>query len=151
MKNYLKVLPAFIFLFLLTSCSERLGDFTLLSTQNVEIGAKYKKIGTSEGKDQVFVFLVPFGYPNLKNATDEAIRRIGGELMTNAVVEAFNYSFIFGVMGYKVRGDIWKREGMEGKINNDECYELKYVEKKYVLVSMKNNDDRIDVSLIVNE
>jgi len=104
-----KSLVCFIFIvvlvFSITSCSFRLGDFTILSTKNYDAKGQYKNVGRFEGKDTVFVlFGIPFGQPNIENAVDEAIERGNGVFLINAVLEA--KSGIFS-MGYVVTGDVY--------------------------------------------
>ena len=76
MKNIIVLLS--LFAFAVTSfigCSERIGDFTLISTKNVDIGGKYKKLDERyTGEDSRGDILgIPLGMPNLKTAVDNCI------------------------------------------------------------------------------
>ncbi len=92
---------------ILVGCSVRVGDFTLISTKNVEIGGKYTKGARQEAEDKAFSFLFPFGAPNLKTAVDRCIEAGNGELLTNVVI---NYTAPFiGPFGYNIVGDVWTK------------------------------------------
>jgi len=121
--------------FSLTSCSYRLGDFTIVSTKNYNATVKYKMVGRFEGKDSVFFFIVPFGQPNIENAVDEAIEKGKGVYLTNAVLEY--KSGIFSI-GYKVIGDVYA-EVTESDLSdsNVELFELHLVNSKPTLKSEK--------------
>lgn len=99
---------------ILAGCSTRIGDFTTISTKNVEIGGKYVKTGTFEGEDIAWIILIiPTGIPNLKTAVDRCLENGGGELATNAVLSTEWMTFILaGSNGYSVKADVWKRATM---------------------------------------
>ncbi len=131
------------FLLGLFGCSYRLGDFTVLSTKNVELGAKYEKVGTGEESDEVFVLYIPLGSPNIENAVDKILDNKQGDLLTNAVINAYNYSFLIGVMGYKVKGDVWKRAALSSIDDSKEYYQLTQNEGELFLVSCKDPNKMI--------
>ncbi|MCX7862424.1 MAG: hypothetical protein N2449_05455 [Bacteroidales bacterium] len=100
----------FTALILLNSCSQRLMDFTIVSTKNVDLS----KAGTftrgkmrTEGKDLVHMIIyIPIGIPNMKEAIDKAIEKVPGAV---ALVDGVLYhkSFWFLVYGqtmYVVEG-----------------------------------------------
>ena len=100
-------------LIILTGCSTRLGDFTLLSTRNVDLDGDYVLVERNvKGADVIpIVILFPIGTPNLENAIDDALKSVGGDLMIDAVLK-YNYwyiPYIYGVQRYSVEGDVWKR------------------------------------------
>lgn len=122
--------------FSITSCSYRLGDFTILSTKNYNAALKYKEAGRFEGEDSVFVFFgIPFGQPNIENAVDEAIEKGGGVYLTNAVLELNTGIFS---MGYKVTGDVYTiASESDLSDSNVEIFELHLVNGKPTLKSEK--------------
>ncbi|MGB7297241.1 MAG: hypothetical protein WBC70_16795 [Candidatus Aminicenantales bacterium] len=135
-----KYLVCFIFIvalaFSLTSCSYRLGDFTIISTKNYNATLKYKMVGRFEGKDSVFVlFGIPFGQPNIENAVDEAIEKGNGVYLTNAVLEIKSGLFS---MGYNVKGDVYA-EASESDLTdlNAELFELILVDNEPILKNEK--------------
>jgi len=133
-----KYLVCFIFIaalaFSLTSCSYRLGDFTIISTKNYNEMIKYKMVGRFEGKDSVFVlFGIPFGQPNIENAVDEAIEKGNGVYLTNAVLELKSGMFS---MGYNVTGDVYAEATESDLIDpNVELFELILVDNMPILKS----------------
>ena len=136
-----KILVCSIFMvalvFSLTSCSYRLGDFTILSTKNYVASDTYKNVGRFEGKDSVFVFLgIPFGQPNIENAVDEAIEKGKGVYLTNAVLEAKSGLFS---MGYLVTGDVYA-SASESDLSDSkvELFEVHLVNGKPTLKSKKS-------------
>ena len=61
-------LPVFV------GCSQRVGDFTIISTKNVDIGSQYKKVDRFKGTDsRPDVLFIPLGVPDLKQAVDDCI------------------------------------------------------------------------------
>jgi hypothetical protein len=124
---------------LFVGCTQRIGDFTLISTKNVDIGGKYKKVdGRFEGTDAKAEILgIPLGIPDLKQAVDNCIESGKGELISNAVVE-FNYwsIILYGQRKYIVKGDVWAKASM-GDLNDPdtELYSLRASDSGYELVS----------------
>lgn len=93
----------------LSSCSQRIGDFTMVTTKNYERQQQYKMVGRMEGKDMVGQILgIPLGSPDLKNAVDDAIHAGSGTYLANAVIStAWWTAIVYGEMGYKVVGDVY--------------------------------------------
>lgn len=79
--------------FLLSSCSYRITDFTIISTKNVDLSrASTFERGKSrnEGVDTAHIILtIPFGRPHLKEAIDRAIEATPGAV---ALVDGVVYS-----------------------------------------------------------
>ena len=113
------LLMSIITLGMVTGCSQRIGDFTTISTKNVEIGAKYVKIGTFEGEDKAWMILViPTGVPNVKEAVDRCLENGGGELATNAVLYYNTLPLILvNNYGYVLKADVWKRASVSDLSN----------------------------------
>lgn len=102
----LKRVSVFLFgLFLLSGCTIRMVDFTVISTKNARVPSVEKGPRT-EGKDCVVVFLFPWGIPNMKEAIDNAIESAGPEYdaLVDGVVYMQNHNFLIGVQCYKVEG-----------------------------------------------
>lgn len=91
--------------FMLSGCTIRMVDFTVISTKNARVPS-VEKGPRSEGKDCVFVLLFPWGIPNMKEAIDNAIESAGPEYdaLVDGVVYLQNYNFLIGVQCYKVEG-----------------------------------------------
>jgi hypothetical protein len=112
MKNPLKILFLVYTTFFFTACANRIGDFTLISTKNVDISrlsaATVGKTRVS-GKDTKHIVVVfPTGIPNLKEAVDRAIESHPDCVaLSNAVIyhHFFYIPYIFGEEGYSVEGN----------------------------------------------
>ena len=92
-----------------TGCVTRLGDFTIISTKNIDLtrGADFKR-GQSriQGEDSIFIIIfIPTGVPNMKTAIDKAIESVPGAVaLLDAVLSAKVWWFIVGQEGYLVEG-----------------------------------------------
>ena len=118
-----------------SGCSRRIGDFTIVSTKNYEASVKYKMVGRASGSDIVYFF----GYPDLKNAVDDAIESKRGVYLTNAVIEWYSG---FG-SGYEITGDVWAPADVSDLSNpTADLYELREVADGVVLT---NGVDQIAV------
>jgi hypothetical protein len=105
MKKVLQVI-AIVSAIFLSGCSNRIVDFTVASTKNMNLNSGNLISGHRvEGTDGVPVFLFPLGVPNLKNATDNAIEKdkcaVG---LSDAVFDQFMFSFLIGYISYDVKG-----------------------------------------------
>ncbi len=96
----------------LCSCSDRLVDFTVISTKNMPLGngqpTTYAKGNTRvEGVDKKSIILgIPMGSPNLKTAIDKAIEKYPGAvgLADGVVKSTYWWALLFGESGYVVEG-----------------------------------------------
>lgn len=111
MKNFkisfiLLVLVAFIF----SSCSQRIFDFTMVSTKNVDLSkaSTFKRSNTrANGEDGVYWFItIPLGFPNLKEAIDRAIESTPGAvaLVDGVVYSKAWWAILTGYSSYVVEG-----------------------------------------------
>ena len=102
--------------FLLSGCSVRHGDFTVLSNKLVNISdfelSKADRVKGIVGEDiqHIIIFIPIGGPPTLEEALDDAIVKGGGDVMTDAVVEAWGFyiPYIYGQNGWRVSGDVVK-------------------------------------------
>lgn len=97
------------FLVLFTGCSQRVIDFTIISSKNVDLtnAASFKRgPARVEGKDsKPIIFFIPLGTPNTKEAVDRAIESVPGAVaLTDGVITYKYFVFIFGQMSYLVEG-----------------------------------------------
>jgi hypothetical protein len=96
----------------LTGCTTNLGDFTLLSSKNVNLAnfsnAKAEATGEkTHGEDCVHIICVfPTGTPNLKQAVDQALEAKNAYMLTNARIKFtdFYIPYIYGQIKYEVDG-----------------------------------------------
>lgn len=97
-------------LLILAGCSTRLGDFTLLSTKNVDVSG-VKHGDRFSGEDCVSIILwpyIPLGTVDWKNAMDQALERGKGDIMVDVVLTAKNWAipFIFGQNCILIEGTV---------------------------------------------
>ena len=102
------------FALVISGCSVRYGDFTLVSTKN--IGQISQKGTPVKGKDCAYYLFsfIPLGnaQPNVKTATDRALEKAKGDLIVDGVVssEFFFFPYVwmyscFTVEGYVAQGE----------------------------------------------
>ncbi len=127
---------------LFAGCSQRIADFTFISTRNVDIGGKYKKIARYSGSDsRPDILTIPFGIPDLKQAVDNCIEAGKGELLTDAVVDFTQWTaIVYGRRMYTVTGDVWGKPDLGDLFPNSdvELFELHAGASGFELVSMTN-------------
>jgi hypothetical protein len=99
-KGFLR-LTAVALLAMLSACSVRVADLTLVSTKNIDLtdvkldankGSRYK------GEDCKFMLLsvIPFGLPNIETAIDRALEAGHGNIMIDQVTEISSYWIVVG-------------------------------------------------------
>lgn len=98
-------------LFLLSGCSQRLVDFTVISTKNVPLTDEAPNLQKAnsrvKGTDaKLTVLFIPFGIPDMKEAIDKAIEKYPGAVaLTDGVVYSKWWScLIAGQNKYVVEG-----------------------------------------------
>ena len=85
---------ALVFTLLLTGCTSRLIDFTVISSKNVNLVLPDGATGPrTEGKHSVPIILIPIGRPNIKEATDNAIEAAGPQY--DALIDGVVSSYFF--------------------------------------------------------
>ncbi|MDO5473367.1 MAG: hypothetical protein Q4F35_08530 [Akkermansia sp.] len=96
----------------LTSCSTRIGDFTLVSTKNIDITKSTYKIAPSrvKGVDKKHMIICfPTGTPNAKEAIDQAIEAAGPNCvgLSDAVIDHTFWwiPYIYGQVYYEAEGN----------------------------------------------
>jgi hypothetical protein len=99
---------------LLSGCTIRTADMTLMSTRIVNVDhVDIDKLPTTRrvvGEDKRWVvLLIPLGLPHLKDAVDDALTKGNGDLMTDAVVYQTGWNvLLIGQTILKVEGDVVK-------------------------------------------
>ena len=103
-------LAALLVAALMAGCAHRLGDFTVISSKNVDLtrGADFKRgPARVKGDDmRAVVLFIPIGLPNVKEALDDAIEKTPGAVaLVDAVVTRKSFWFLVGgVGGFEVEG-----------------------------------------------
>jgi len=114
-KFWLYICVPFIFI-ILSGCSVRHGDFTVVSNKLVRLSEfeleKADRVRGIEGKDvqHIIIFIPTGGPPTIEGAIDNAMEQGGGDVMTDAVIEAWGFyiPYIYGQVGWSVKGDVVK-------------------------------------------
>ncbi|CEO39373.1 hypothetical protein [Photobacterium kishitanii] len=93
---------------LLTGCAQRIADFTLASTKNVNLNNGHFVEGPRVvGEDTKAIFIVPLGVPSIKEASDNAIEQdrcaVG---LTDVAADSEFFSFLVGYVKYKIEGNL---------------------------------------------
>ena len=112
-KAILAVLLGAVFV---SGCTVRVADMTVASTKNHNLNSsKFIKGDRVIGEDNYPVIIFPLGFPNIKTAMDNAIQKnrcaVG---LTDVVMSSVNHSFLFGMIGYRVEGDLIIDESQPG-------------------------------------
>ncbi|WP_278939951.1 hypothetical protein [Pseudomonas helleri] len=91
-----------------SGCTIRVADMTVASTKNYNINAsKFVKGKRVIGEDNYPVIIFPTGIPNMKTAMDNAIQQDSCAVgLTDAVMTQLNHAFLFGMIGFRVEGDL---------------------------------------------
>jgi hypothetical protein len=93
----------------LSGCVQRIMDFTVISTKNVDIpGTRGEKVTGEDMKS--IVIIIPTGTPNVKAAVDDALNKGGGDVLVDGVISFKNWyiPYIYGQMGFIVEGTSMK-------------------------------------------
>ena len=148
--NYILVVVLILSVFgLFSGCTNRLADLTVVSTKNVEIGAKYKKLRKYEGVDKnVLILFIPIGFPNMEEAVDKCIEKGKGVLLTDAVVKrTIWWAILYGEDYFTVTGDVWVKAELGDLINPDiELFELRANQSNLELVSVSDPENVLKVT-----
>jgi hypothetical protein len=93
---------------LLSGCAQRVADFTLASTKNVDLNNGEFVVGDRvTGEDSKAIVIMPIGIPSVKEATDKAIEQDKCAVaLTDVTADTEYFSFIFGYIKYSVEGDL---------------------------------------------
>lgn len=126
MKNLLKFTFIAVMAISLSSCTQRLIDFTVISTKNANLGVKKSDGKKTKGKSMKVLFIGV----NIKDAIDDALENAGSDydLLIDGVVKSKTYPF-YG--GYVVEGTAISSSDMKSKLGvkgfEDWCKEHKIV------------------------
>lgn len=93
---------------IVSGCTVRVANMTVASTKNYNINSsKFVKGKRVIGEDTYPVILFPTGIPNMKTAMDHAIQKDACAVgLSDVVMSQLNHSFIVGVIGFRVEGDL---------------------------------------------
>ncbi len=108
MKKFTKVTASVALLLSLTGCVQRITDFTVISSKNMNLSNAATFVRDDkrvEGDDTKAVIIFPLGIPNAKEALDNAIQTVPGCVgLVDGVLEHEFFAFVFGYVKYRVKG-----------------------------------------------
>lgn len=95
----------------LPACSQRMVDFTVISSKNIDLsrGADFKRLPTrikGEDRKSIIIF-IPTGIPNAKEAMDNAIESVPGAVgLVDGVItqNSWYIPYIYGQTWIEVEG-----------------------------------------------
>ena len=106
-----KALPFALAACLIAGCTQRIGDFTVASTKNMDVTDNSHTIITGNrvtGKDVAHIILFfPTGIPDMKEAMDNAIEKSPGAVgLSDVTIKLGNFyiPLIYGQQWYEVEG-----------------------------------------------
>ena len=95
----------------ITGCVQRIGDFTVASTKNMDVKDHTYRISTGNrvvGIDKAHIILFfPTGVPNMKEAMDAAIEKAPGAVgLSDVTIKIGNFyiPLIYGEQWYEIEG-----------------------------------------------
>ncbi len=107
------VVPFGAALLFLVGCEQRLGDFTFLSSKNIDLSNLNMEAAEGapivEGVDsKPIIFIFETGVPSLKEATDRAIESGDGTALSDVAIYYSNWyiPLIFGDRKFRVKGKV---------------------------------------------
>jgi hypothetical protein len=105
-----RVASALIAILLGSGCAFRMGDFALISSQNVGLRPEPIRKGV-EGKDCVYMLLfIPIGglVPNVEEAMDRAMEQVpeGNVMMNVAIYNDVIFTYVLNRTCARVRGEV---------------------------------------------
>lgn len=93
---------------ILSGCTQRLIDFTIVSSKNIDLSRSSELIKINSrvyGRDTVPIILFPLGFPNAKAAMDEAIQQIPGCVaLLDGVLRHEFFNIGLGFIRYEIEG-----------------------------------------------
>jgi hypothetical protein len=106
-----KIILASFAALILSGCSQRMVDFTIISSKNIDLsrGADFKRSTNrvkGEDRKRIIIF-IPTGEPNAKEAMDKAIESVPGAvgLVDGVLTRHFWYiPYIYGEVWFDVEG-----------------------------------------------
>ena len=103
-------------LLLFLSCATtHMGNLSLVSTKEVDMGAYYIKVAENyEGRAimNIIIFIPTKFSPNtIEEAVNDALWTTGGDFMTNCTITKTNWyiPYVYGENILSISGDVWKK------------------------------------------
>jgi hypothetical protein len=105
--RFLRIGAACVLAVAMAGCTQRIVDFTAISTKNLDIAGKRGQRVSGEDVGHIIVF-IPTRIPEIKTATDRALEQGGGDCLIDGVVESSSWyiPFIYGRNTITVTGTV---------------------------------------------
>ncbi|OCL84083.1 MULTISPECIES: hypothetical protein [Arcobacteraceae] len=143
LKTFKVLFLSLITITFITGCTQRVTDFTVISTKNVDLNSKSLKRASERvrGEDPAYMIIIfPTGTTHLKQAIDNAIEKVPGAVaLADGVVSftSFYIPLIFGKTTYVVEGTPLIDQNLVSSLPSNYIIstynnELKDFETKYV-------------------
>ena len=146
-----KIVFGLVIVILLSGCTTRFIDFTIISSKNIDMSRGAEFIRDRDrviGKDSASIIIfIPTGTPNAKEALDRAIESVPGAvaLLDGVISQKFFYiPYIYGESTIIVEGTALIDPALTLNIEKDET-----AGKHYVIVMNKSGE--IEKSMEVSE
>jgi len=110
----LKLFLPFVIMISLLGCAQHIGKFSYISTKDIKTDiSTAEKVGTNVlGEDAIWFILIhpTLAFPQMDKALDDALKKAGGDFMTNATItyKFFSVPILYSRAWYEVVGDVWK-------------------------------------------
>lgn len=121
----------------LTSCTQRVLDFTIISSKNTSLRVKESAKGERvQGEDMAAYFLFPLGNPQVKEAVDRAIEKAGpgyDALLDGVIYSHFKVFLLFGTFGYSIEGTPIKTAELMSQLEQEGIDPEKYFAEHTIL------------------
>tara|TARA_Y100001970_G_scaffold291679_1_gene429796 strand:- start:1871 stop:2278 length:408 start_codon:yes stop_codon:yes gene_type:complete len=96
---------------ILYGCTQKIADFSIVSTKNIDLGDKFQSMGIISGDDtEYIIFVIPTGTIKIDDAIHNTLIMNGAEYLSDVKVEnqTFYIPYIGGFTKYKITGEGWK-------------------------------------------
>ena len=122
-RSFSLAVAAAVLAFFFESCSQRVLDFTIISSKNTSIKIKESGKGPRvEGEDMAAYFIFPLGNPQVKSAVDRAIEKAGpgyDALLDGVIYYHYKVFILFGSFGYSIEGTPIKTAELMAQLKQD--------------------------------
>jgi len=134
---------------MLSSCSQRVMDFTIISSKNIDLKQLANCVKTNnriEGKDtKHIIVIIPTGKPDAKEAIDRAIESVPGAVAILDGVLTYKWfiiPYIYGQFAYVVEGT---------PLINPNYNTIDNIELKDFSITLLNKDGGINKTIVMSE
>ena len=106
-----KIIISSLILILCGCSTQKIADFSIVSTKNIDLGKEFQSVGIISGDDtEYIIFVIPTGTIRIDDAIHNTLILNGAEYLSDVIVENqfFYIPYIGGFTKYKITGEGWK-------------------------------------------